>query len=67
MPPEVRDEVRPVAAQVREIYLDPCTTDDSTTDTRPCDVDGVMSDLCKEREFSEERVRAALRRAFPEA
>jgi flap endonuclease-1 len=66
MPPEVRVEVEDAAAQVRPLYLAPEVTDDYATDSHPCDVDGVVRFLCEERIFSEERVRAALGRAFPE-
>jgi flap endonuclease-1 len=66
MPLEIRAEVEGPAASVREIYLAPDVTDAYTTDSRPCDVDGVVRFLCEERIFSEQRVRAALARAFPE-
>jgi flap endonuclease-1 len=66
-PSEIRDEVRPVTEQVRAVYLSPDVTDDYRLETGPCDVDGILRFLCEERVFSEERVRAALERAFPDA
>jgi flap endonuclease-1 len=66
MPGEVRAQVEPAAGPVRELYLRPDVTDDYGTDFGPCDVDGVVRFLCEERIFSEQRVRAALRRAFPD-
>src|SRR5919106_3240659 len=67
MPPEIRAEVADAAAQVRGVYLDHHVTDDYTVEARPRDVDGIIRFLCDERIFSQERVRAALQRAFPEA
>lgn len=67
MPEEVRARVEPAAAPVREVYLRPDVTDDYRIDPGRCDVDGVVRYLCDERIFSQERVRAALRRAFPDA
>jgi flap endonuclease-1 len=64
MPPAVRDVVGPVAPGVRRIFLDPPVTDDYGIEFGPCDVDGVVSFLCRERAFGEQRVRAALQRAF---
>ena len=67
MPSEIRDAVGPVAPQIREIYLNPDVTDEYRVEAGPCDSDGVVRFLCEERDFSRERVTAALRRAFPEA
>jgi flap endonuclease-1 len=67
MPSDVRAQVEDAATNVRPVYLAPEVTDDYATDSRPCDVEGVVRFLCEERIFSQERVRAALQRAFPEA
>jgi flap endonuclease-1 len=64
MPAEVREVVQSSLAEVRRIYLEPAVTDDYTAESGPCDVSGVVRFLCEERIFAEERVRAALRRAF---
>jgi len=42
-------------------------TDDYRIEPGPCDVSGVVRHLCQERAFSEQRVRAAMLRAFPDA
>jgi len=67
MPVVVREEIGPVAQQVRELYLNPEVTDDYNLEWGPCDVKGIVGYLCRDRAFSEERVTAALRRAFPTA
>jgi flap endonuclease-1 len=65
MPPEIRDELMPVAPSIRELYLAPDITDEYEAESGPCDPQGVVRFLCEERAFSEQRVTAALRRAFP--
>ena len=67
MPPHVREQVEPLAPSIRALYLDPAVTDDHHVESGACDVAGVLHFLCEERAFSEARVTAALRRAFPEA
>jgi flap endonuclease-1 len=67
MPEVIRQEVGPIARQVRELYLNPAVTDDYRIETRRCDVQGIIHFLCDERAFSRERVVAALQRAFPSA
>ena len=67
MPAEIRESVEPLAARVRALYLTPAITDDYRLEDGRCDVAGVLRFLCAERAFSEPRVRAALRRAFPDA
>lgn len=66
MPEEIRAQVEAVADPIRALYLEPEVTDDYEVEARPCDLDGVVRFLCEERAFSEERVKAALKRAFPE-
>jgi flap endonuclease-1 len=63
MPAELRDQIGPVA-DVRKIYLQPDVTDDYSLEGAACDVDGIVRFLCEERIFSQDRVRAALQRAF---
>jgi flap endonuclease-1 len=64
MPPEVADQVLPDADAIRRLYLRPDVTDDFAIDSQPCDREGVVRFLSDEREFSRERVEAALDRAF---
>jgi flap endonuclease-1 len=63
MPPEIREQAGPVDA-VRKLYLHPDVTEDYAVEAGPCDVDGIVRFLCEERVFGQERVRAALQRAF---
>jgi len=65
MPDAIRDGLGDVG-EVRHIYLRPDVTDDYDVTFSEPDDDGVVDFLCRQREFSEERVRAALRRAFSE-
>ncbi len=64
MPPEIRKEMLPGAAEVRSVYLAPEVTDDFTIAFDRPDVDAIVRFLCGEREFSRDRVEAALARAF---
>jgi flap endonuclease-1 len=64
MPSAVRAVVEPSAPAVRAIFLEPSVTDQLTTDAGACDVEGVVTFLCRERAFGETRVRAALARAY---
>jgi flap endonuclease-1 len=64
MPAHVRDALVPGADAIRRLYLFPDTTDDfDLTPGRP-DIDGVIRFLCHERAFGQQRVEAALERAF---
>jgi flap endonuclease-1 len=65
MPAEIRDAVGDVRG-IRRIYLEPETTGEYDLTTRDPDFDGVVKFLCEEREFSADRVRSALDRAFRE-
>jgi flap endonuclease-1 len=67
MPAEVRAGIGDAAAAVRDVYLRPDVTDDYSTEPGACDASGVIRFLCEERVFSQERVKAALQRAFPHA
>jgi flap endonuclease-1 len=66
MPGEIRDGLGDADSirEVRQIYLSPDVTDDF--DVRPAepDVNGIVRFLCEEREFSRDRVVAAIDRAF---
>jgi hypothetical protein len=68
MPPEIRDALgdRALVDEVRRIFLHPDVTDAFAIRPTEPDVDGVVRFLCEEREFSRERVTAALKRAFHE-
>jgi len=66
MPPDVRVHVEEVAPPIRALYLQPDVTDDYRVEPAACDPAGVIRFLCDERAFSEARVTAALRRAFPD-
>jgi len=65
MPEEIRGAVGEVEG-IRRIYLEPQTTIDYDISAREPDFDGVVKFLCEEREFSADRVRSALDRAFRE-
>jgi len=65
MPVAIRGQLGDVDP-IRQIYLNPNVTDAYELSRADPDFDGVVDFLCREREFSEERVRAALRRAFAE-
>ena len=64
MPPEIRDALDPVLQEIREIFLKPNVTADYEIQFTPPDIDGIFRFLCDEREFSRERVAAALGRTF---
>jgi flap endonuclease-1 len=63
MPAGIRDAVGDVT-DVRRIYLEPNVTDDYDLSEAKPDLEGIVRFLCKEREFSKDRVQAALDRAF---
>jgi flap endonuclease-1 len=65
MPDAIRSAVGEVDA-VRQIYLDPAVTDQYDVAFGEPDFSAVVGFLCDEREFSKERVTAALERAFRE-
>lgn len=65
MPGEIREALGPGVAEVREIFLRPEVTDDYSIEVKPPDRDGIIRFLCDGREFSRERVAAAIDRAFP--
>jgi flap endonuclease-1 len=63
MPDDIRRAVGDVDA-VRQIYLAPPVTDEYDIRFEEPDFEGVVQFLCGEREFSRDRVTAALDRAF---
>jgi len=64
MPAEIRDGVGSAVPEIREIFLHPEVTDDYSVTFASPDREGIIRFLCGEREFSKERVTAALERAF---
>lgn len=64
MPSEIRDAVGPAAEGIRRVFLQPDVTDSYAIEFTDPDVDGIMHFLCDEREFSRERVTAALKRTY---
>ena len=66
MPDEVQRAVGEPDAidEVRRIFLQPDVTDDFDVSQNAADLPGIIRFLCDEREFSHERVEAALARAF---
>jgi flap endonuclease-1 len=68
MPDHIRDAIGDMASvdEIRRIFVNPAVTDEF--DITPCepDLDGITRFLCDEREFSRDRVTAALERTFRE-
>jgi len=61
--PELKEEEFPVEPQrIREIFLNPKVTDNYKLAWKDPDVEGIVDFLCRERDFSEERVRKALKK-----
>ncbi len=67
MPPDIRTALAGLDLdEVRGIFLSPAVSDDYTLDFGEPDRDGIMAFLVGDRQFSRERVEAALERAFPQ-
>src|SRR5262249_9337321 len=64
MPTDIRESLGPRVQDIREIFLNPDVTDDYEIRFGEPDLDGIVHFLCVEREFSRERVTAALERTF---
>ena len=64
MPSDIRESLGSSVQEIREIFLKPNVTDDYDVLFKPPDLDGIVRFLCDEREFSRERVTAALERTF---
>ncbi|MGB9713518.1 MAG: flap endonuclease-1 [Candidatus Bathyarchaeales archaeon] len=59
--PHLKNADFPVEPQrIREIFLKPRVTDNYKIEWKEPDVEGVVNFICRERDFSEERVRKAL-------
>ncbi|GAG97575.1 unnamed protein product, partial [marine sediment metagenome] len=59
--PTLEDATFPAEPKIiREIFLNPKVTDNYKLEWKEPNVDGVVEFLCRERDFSEERVRKAL-------
>jgi flap endonuclease-1 len=63
MPAHIRDAIADVD-DVRRIYLEPAVTDDYDMTFHEPDIPGIIEFMCAQREFSRERITAALERAF---
>jgi flap endonuclease-1 len=67
MPREIRDALADAPLdEVRRIYLAPPVTDQFEVRSFEPDLDGIVRFLCDDREFSRERVTAAIDRTFRE-
>jgi flap endonuclease-1 len=64
MPANVRDAVAESVNEIRQIFLHPAVTDNYDIEFKRPDLDGIIRFLCEEREFSRERVTAALERTY---
>lgn len=59
--PHLKDACFPVEPQkIREVFLSPKVTDDYRIEWREPNVEGIVSFVCGERDFSEDRVRKAI-------
>lgn len=62
--PHLKEAEFPVdPIKIREIFLNPEVTDSYTLEWKQPDIEGIINFLCRERDFSEERVRNALEKA----
>ncbi len=64
MPAEIQESVGAGVQEIREIFLKPEVTDDYDIRFAAPDLDGIIRFLCDEREFTRERVTAALERTY---
>jgi flap endonuclease-1 len=64
MPAEIQGALGTGVQEIRNVFLKPDVTDDFTIEFRKPDLKGITRFLCDEREFSRERVTAALDRTF---
>jgi len=64
MPAEIQEALGPAVDEIRDIFLKPDVTDEYQIHFQSPDLDGIIRFLCEEREFSRERVTAALERTF---
>jgi len=68
MPDEIRNAIGDLRTidEIRRIFLDPDVTDEFEVEPGEPDLASILEFLCDEREFSRERVSAALERTFRE-
>jgi len=64
MPSEIQAALGAGVEEIRQIFLNPDVTNSYDIEFRQPDFDGIIKFLCEEREFSRERVGAALERTF---
>jgi flap endonuclease-1 len=64
MPAEIREGLGPAVSAIREIFSQPEVTDGYEIQFTKPDLDGIIRFLCDEREFSRDRVTAALERTY---
>jgi flap endonuclease-1 len=62
LPTLKESEIAVEPQRIREIFLNPKVTDNYKLTWREPDIEGVVDFLCRERDFSEERVRKALKK-----
>jgi flap endonuclease-1 len=61
--PELENAEFPVEPKrIRDIFLNPKVTDNYKLEWKAPNIDGVVDFLCRERDFSEDRVRSSLKR-----
>jgi len=61
--PHLKNAEFPAEPQrIREIFLNPNVTDNYRVEWKEPDIEGVINFICRERDFSEERVRKSLER-----
>jgi flap endonuclease-1 len=61
--PHIKNAEFPAEPQrIREIFLNPKVTDNYTIEWREPDTEGIVNFICRERDFSEDRVRKALQK-----
>jgi flap endonuclease-1 len=61
--PSLQDAEFPVEPKrIREIFLNPKVTDNYKLEWKSPNIDGVVDFLCREKDFSEDRVRKTLKR-----
>jgi flap endonuclease-1 len=68
MPDEIRTGIGnpEIVDEIRRIFLSPDVSDEFDVTPAEPDLDGIVQFLCGEREFSRDRVSAALERTFRE-
>ena len=62
LPSDIKEKLPDIYPQVRELFLNPPVTEDYDLSPRPVDREGLLSFLCGERGFSEDRVLGVIER-----